>query len=200
MIKMHFKLPRTITVAVSGGVDSMAALHFLSRNHDVTALHIDHNTGNSPGATEMVETFCHKIGAGFRTEAISGVAPETGLEEYWRNERYRIFHSVDGEVVTCHHVEDCIETWVWSAIQNFNPTLIHDRNKNVVRPFLTTSKADFISWARRNDVPWIEDASNLDTRFTRNYIRHVAMPHVLHINPGIAKNVRKKIIERRCGQ
>jgi tRNA(Ile)-lysidine synthase len=65
---------------------------------------------------------------------------------------------------------------------------------NVLRPFLTTRKSEFIRWCIHHNVPWIEDHSNMDTKYTRNYIRNEMMPHVLKVNPGIHTLV-KKIVE-----
>lgn len=174
----------------------MAALRFLARNHDVTALYVEHGTGNSVGAADMIQEYAASLGVGFRSVAIDPIIPKgRSCEDWWREKRYEVFHECDGDVITCHHLDDCIETWVWSSMHG-NPALIHERNRNVVRPFLTTPKAKFIEMARRYDIPWIEDSSNLDMRYTRNYIRHIAMPHVLRINPGIAKTIRKKIVAR----
>jgi tRNA(Ile)-lysidine synthase TilS/MesJ len=66
---------------------------------------------------------------------------------------------------------------------------------NVLRPFLTTPKTEFISWCERHNVTWSEDISNKDTNYTRNYIRHELMPHALKVNPGLRTTI-KKIIER----
>jgi tRNA(Ile)-lysidine synthase TilS/MesJ len=43
-------------------------------------------------------------------------------------------------------------------------------------------------------VPWVEDDSNTDTCYTRNYIRHELMPHALEVNPGLHKVVKKKVL------
>lgn len=67
------------------------------------------------------------------------------------------------------------------------------RRNRVVRPFLLTPKADLVAWAERNSVPWINDASNVDTKYMRNYVRHELMPHALHVNPGLAKVVARKV-------
>jgi len=66
---------------------------------------------------------------------------------------------------------------------------------NVLRPFLTTRKRVFENWCRIYAVPFIEDESNYDTKYMRNYIRNEMMPHVLRVNPGIHKLV-KKIVEK----
>jgi tRNA(Ile)-lysidine synthase len=66
---------------------------------------------------------------------------------------------------------------------------------NVLRPFLTTPKAEFSKWCRQHNLEWCEDASNRNIQYTRNYIRHEMMPHVLKVNPGIDTMV-KKIVEK----
>jgi tRNA(Ile)-lysidine synthase TilS/MesJ len=50
-------------------------------------------------------------------------------------------------------------------------------------------------WCVRKGVPTITDPSNDDTKYRRNYIRHTMMPHVLAINPGIRKTIKKKILD-----
>ena len=60
MIKIQGAIPRHIGVAVSGGVDSMAVLHFLSQNHDVTAYCFDHGTEFGSKALKFVENYCEK--------------------------------------------------------------------------------------------------------------------------------------------
>ena len=62
MIKLQGKLPRRVYLACSGGVDSMAALDFLRRNHDVHVLHFDHGTEHGRQAKEFVEQYCMRRG------------------------------------------------------------------------------------------------------------------------------------------
>jgi len=69
------------------------------------------------------------------------------------------------------------------------------RRNHVIRPFRLTRKRDLELWARLNAVDWIEDDSNQDIHYTRNYIRHEMMPHVLRVNPGIYKTIKKKVME-----
>lgn len=202
MITLQGKLSRKITVAVSGGVDSVAALHFLSRNHDVTALHINHNDGNSDDSEDFVRTLCTRLGCKFDSKRITAKRPtRTSLEEFWRNERYSVFHSLDDTVVTAHTLEDCVETWIWSSLHG-SGKLIPYSNLNVVRPFRLTPKSQFIHWAKKHNLDWVEDNSNSDLSLTRNYIRQVMMPHVLQVNPGIATTIKKKVhqdnVERIC--
>jgi len=193
MITLQGKLPRKLCVAVSGGVDSMAALHFLSRNHDVTALHVNHNEGNSDDAENLVSTFCRSNSIKLTISRITSARPlRTSLEEFWRNERYALFHSISDTIVTAHTLDDSVETWIWSSMHGTGKIIPYS-NRNVVRPFMMNRKQQFINWAERNKLPWVEDSSNADLSLTRNYIRNVIMPNVLQVNPGIHSTIRKKV-------
>ena len=193
MIKLSLKLPRTLAVAVSGGVDSVAALHFLSRNHNVTIVHVDHNEGNSDTSATFVRALAQKYECTIITKRITSTRP-TGVspEEFWRNERYNLFHQIPQTVVTAHTLDDCVETWLWSSLHG-NSKLIPFANDNVVRPFLATRKQDFIEYAKRNQLSWVEDESNNNLSLTRNYIRKELMPHALRVNPGLYKTILKKV-------
>lgn len=63
------------------------------------------------------------------------------------------------------------------------------RRKHVIRPFLLNRKQEFRDWAERQRVPFLEDPSNCDTKYTRNLIRRELMPVALKVNPGLHKTV-----------
>lgn len=194
MIKLLTKLPRAINLAVSGGVDSVAALDFLSNNHDITIVHMNHKEGNSDESADFVCNLARDYGCKFVYGEIVDARPRNvSREEFWRNERYKLFHRTAEPVVTAHTLDDCVETWIWSAL-NGNPKLIPYNNLNVIRPFLPTEKRFFESWATRKNLKWIEDASNSDTSLTRNFIRKELLPKALQVNPGLYKTIYKKVM------
>lgn len=196
MIKTLSKLPKKLTVAVSGGVDSMAIVDFLGRCHDIQLAFFHHGTQTSNESYEFITEFSMKKNLKlFIGEISKRKEKNCSLEEHWRNERYDFLHSFDGKVVTGHNLDDSIETWIWSSLHG-NPKLIPLERKNIIRPFLTTEKKDLIYWCKKYNVKWQEDLTNNDTKFTRNYIRHDLMPHALHVNPGLSKMIRKKIISK----
>lgn len=196
MIKLQSKLPRKLYLACSGGVDSMAALDFLRRNHIVEVLHFDHGTAHGEQAKEFVVNYCIKNNIAFKVDCVKQtIPPGPSKEEWWRERRYEFFdHYQDHPVITCHHLDDCVETWVWSSMHGTGKWIPYRRG-NVIRPFRLTRKRDFEMWCRIHNVPWIEDSSNEDIHYTRNYIRHEMMPHVLRVNPGIHKTIAKKVRE-----
>ena len=195
MIKILKPLPRMLTVSVSGGSDSMAMLDFLRRKHEVQVAHVDHGTAYGAEAFKYVTDYCKSQSIPLLVYKVVGSKPaDESWEEFWRNERYKFFHSIEGIVTTAHTLDDCIEQWVFSSLHG-NPKVIPYANKNVVRPLLTNSKLILTDWCERKGVTWLEDPSNLDTKYMRNLIRHELLPIALKVNPGLAKVVKKKVLE-----
>jgi|6_EtaG_2_1085325.scaffolds.fasta_scaffold46130_2 tRNA(Ile)-lysidine synthase len=196
MIKLSLKLPNHLAVAVSGGPDSMAALDFLSKNRDVVALHFNHGTKHSQEAENIVREYCDDKDISLVVGDLKQESPRgMSREDFWRKSRYRFFEQEAGKlpVVTCHHLDDVIETWLFTSFHG-EARLIPSRRGRYIRPFLETRKAIFEDWCERKDVPYVIDPSNTDTSFMRNYIRHEIVPKVLRVNPGLSKVLRKKII------
>jgi len=189
MIKLQGKIPRTVVLACSGGVDSMAALDFLRKNHQVTVAYFNHKTEHGIKAGNWLREQCRTkyLDVRYREHTLEGNCPkDTSKEEWWRNERYNWLTSsfYGQDVITVHHLDDCVETWIWSSMHG-QGKIIPYRHHNVIRPFRLTRKRDLEMWANLNNVEYLEDDSNKDTCYTRNYIRHEMMPHVLKVNPGI---------------
>jgi tRNA(Ile)-lysidine synthase len=207
MLKILGKIPEVIAVACSGGPDSMAALNFLHNGgkRKIVALYFNHGTEHGEQAENFVSEYCFKNGIEFVVGHISREKdPKESPEEFWRNERYSFFNStmkwlslsygMDIKMVTCHHLDDSVENWIFTAL-NGEPRLIPHSRDYIVRPFLLTRKSEMIDWCNRKGVPYLIDPSNLDVRYARNRIRNLIIPQVEMINPGIYKVVKKKIIE-----
>jgi len=196
MIKLLVTLPKKLYVACSGGVDSMAALDFLSRKHDVTAAFFDHGTTTSLESLSFLKRYCEKTNIKLVDGAVMrSRKKDESVEEYWRSERYKFLDTLDAPVVTAHHLDDAVETWVWASMHG-QPKLPEIYRNNVIRPFLTTPKKQLVDWCIKKNVPWYDDTSNLDTKYMRNYVRHEAMPVVQKINPGIQKTIKKKLLNK----
>ena len=196
LIKMQGKLPRKINVAVSGGVDSMVALDFLRRKHVVQVLHYHHGTAHSDDASSFVQRYCNEKGIMYIGDRCKLTPPMGRSREcFWREQRYKFFDRLnDYPLITAHTLDDCVETWIFSSLNGTSKIIPYRRN-HVIRPFRKTRKRDFELWAHMNNVPYIQDPSNNDTSFRRNYIRHELMPHALEVNPGLFKMISKKVAE-----
>jgi tRNA(Ile)-lysidine synthase len=97
-------------------------------------------------------------------------------------------------VVTAHHLDDAVETWVFTSLHGESRLIPYSRG-NVIRPFLLTPKSELVSWCERRGLAWSEDPSNTDTAYMRNLIRHKILPEALKVNPGLRTVVRKKYLK-----
>ena len=197
MIKFIGPLPKRCVVAFSGGVDSVSITDFLiGGRRDLELAFFHHGTPASEAAQDFVTKFSIDRGLPLRIGRIDPDLPAKGLsqEEYWRDQRYAFLDRFDDPVITCHHLDDAVETWIFTSLHG-NPRLIPRVRGNVLRPFLVTQKSELIEWASRRGLEWSEDTSNADTKYARNRIRHNIVPEALKINPGLRKTIRKKYLD-----
>lgn len=196
MIKIVGSIPNEICVAVSGGPDSMAVLDFVNTGkRKVVAAHFNHGTEHGQHAELFVTQYCKEhniellIGRANREKAKS-----ESPEEYWRNIRYDFLNNIDMSVITAHVLDDQVEQWIMTSLHGTS-RLIPFSNKNIIRPFIGTTKAELISWCNRKGVPYIVDPSNSSEKYMRSYVRTQLLPHALKVNPGLFKVIRKKVID-----
>lgn len=178
----------TLVVGLSGGVDSSVLLHLLRFTSGLpplklVAAHFDH--GMRPGSDEdrqWASGLCNAWQVPLRW----GETPRRLIsEEDARDERHRFLLAVKEEedaewVLTAHHADDQVETVLFRIIRGTGfrglsgiPTT---RSPGFYRPLLPFSRADILSYARENKVPFREDPSNRDQEKARNFIRHSVLP------------------------
>lgn len=201
MFKLLTKIPRKINLAFSGGVDSLAAAHFLKRGkHDLTLLHFNHGCQYS----DEIERQCRERAESLSVPIIVGRMPEgspnkgQSLEDFWRRARYRFLRSFPEQFITCHHLDDAIESSIMSLLNNGVSTLIPVKDDKVLRPFLITKKSELQSYAKRHGLIEVPDPYNEDLRRQRNYIRKNVIPHILHTHPGYYKVITKRYLNERA--
>lgn len=190
MIRLACKIPKNVTLACSGGKDSMSALSFLLKGkRNVTVAYYNHGTPHGHEAHKFVETECHRLGLDF-VSAVCLDAPPKKLskEEFWRDKRYDFLKQVKGPIITAHHLEDAVEWWIFSSLRG-KPSLmpVTRESPEVLRPFLLSSKERL---HRHLDLNYIQDPSNKNTKFSRNYIRHELQPMCLNVNPGLLTTIK----------
>lgn len=192
MLSILGKLPYECVLATSGGIDSMFAFHFLTqhkyRERTVHIAFFDHGTETS----RLAKQFLLKQ---FKTVTVGTCQkkPESNKEAIWRIERYKFLESFKLPVITAHHLDDCVETYLFSAF-NGTPKVIQYSRNNIIRPFLLITKKEIREYVDRYGIKWIEDETNADVTYSRNRIRHNILPEVLKVNPGIHKVVKRFVI------
>lgn len=190
-------IPKKTYLAYSGGSDSASALAFLLQGRrEVSLCYFHHGTEHGEEAFYFTASLAAKLGLEFVFSTIykEGCALKEGLskEAQWRDARYSFFSKLDGPICMAHHLDDQVENWIFTSAHG-QPRLIPYQNKSVYRPFLCMRKESFLRFAKNQKIEWIEDPSNTDLSYKRNYIRHVVKPAYMGINPGIYKTLIKKI-------
>jgi tRNA(Ile)-lysidine synthase TilS/MesJ len=71
--------------------------------------------------------------------------PEKSTEEHWRDERYKFFRTFNMPVITGHNLDDVIEWFLFSSLHGQGKVMPYN-NKNVIRPFISTSKRSLEDW------------------------------------------------------
>ena len=168
----------------------MALLTFLRQaNKKIKAIFFHHGTETSSIAERFLKKYCEDQDINLTVGYIDGVKPKKDShEEWWRKQRYGFFNSLPEVIATAHHLNDVAETYIWGCI-NGTPRFPYHKIENVVRPFLLVPKSKLISLCLDKNVPWVDDSSNNNMRFSRNRIRKNIIPEVLEINPGFLKVV-----------
>lgn len=169
-------------VAVSGGPDSMALLWLLTSllPGQVRAATVDHGLRRgSEEEARMVAGFCEREHIPHQT--LRPAQPITGsLQAAARAERYRLLEAwrqADGldHLVTAHHADDQLETILMRLNRSSGVgglAAIRARNGIILRPLLHWRRTDLVALALENDLPFVEDPSNSDSRFDRARLRH----------------------------
>jgi len=184
----------TLGVAVSGGADSMCLLHYLNsikakKKVKLVCITINHGIRpTSKSEMEFVVSYCNKNEievVSFSGKVLDDLKKGQSLEMAARDFRYGIFEKLlkDGvvnKIALGHHLQDQTETILLNILRGtglagaagMDPV----RKGKYLRPLLTTPKAEVMAYIAANDIPYMEDESNENTEFSRNYIRNVVMP------------------------
>ena len=197
---------KTVLVAVSGGLDSVALLNFLVENgYKCAVAHCNfHLRGeNSDLDTEFVKKLAEKYDItlyinDFDTYAIAEQNRES-IEMTARNLRYIWFDELlqnnDFQAVAvAHHQNDNAETILLNLIRGAGIrglAGIRPKRKKIVRPLLCVTRSDIKTYAQEKGLQWREDLTNSDTKFKRNQIRHKILPEIEQQNPAFVQNMSK---------
>ena len=187
-----------LCVALSGGRDSVALLHALyplRHLYPLSAIHVNH--GLSPNASAW-QTFCQTLCASLSV-AFAAVAVQVdpcdarGIEAAARAERRRVFAGQTADyIVLAHHQDDQAETVLLQLLRGAGikglaamPVVLPmQQGPALLRPLLELPRSQIEAWARSRQLTWVDDESNLDSRYRRNFLRHDLLPRVGQHYPG----------------
>ena len=193
-----------IGVAISGGVDSVVLAYLLHVNNiAITLLHCNFNLRNleSDGDQNFAENLANTWNIPFHTINFNTKAyaeeNKTSIQISARELRYNWFSKIATEhhlhaIVTAHHADDNLETILINLSRGTGLeglTGIPKINGLFQRPLLPFSKEQILFFAKDNNLKWREDASNADTKYVRNKIRHHMIPAFKELQPQLLNNI-----------
>ncbi|KRP60852.1 tRNA lysidine(34) synthetase TilS [Pseudomonas trivialis] len=179
-------------IAFSGGLDSTVLLHLLASLAktqtlpSLYAVHVHHGLQAAADAwPDHCQLICDSLQVPLRVMRVQ-VQPGASLERAAREARYQAFSEVlgAGEVLlTGQHRDDQAETLLFRLLRGAGvrglaamPAHRPLARGYLVRPLLALSRVELEAYAAEHQLKWIEDPSNADPRFSRNYLRHGVLP------------------------
>ena len=200
-----------IAIALSGGVDSIVLFHLLVTEYkdsykELVVFHINHGLRQeSYEEAEFVEKFVKDFGVKFYKEELnmSGLERDshTSEEMLARELRYQAFNKMSKlegvtKLLTAHHKNDQVENILMRLLtgRSLDHSLaiceeIEMAGLTIYRPLLNSLKAELEEYAKEKNLHYYIDATNFDTDYTRNNIRHNIVPLLNDINSGSFDNL-----------
>ncbi|MCK6386699.1 MAG: tRNA lysidine(34) synthetase TilS [Zoogloea sp.] len=205
---------RRIRVGLSGGLDSTVLLHLLASLRqtlpiELAAAHVQH--GLVAGSAAWADD-CRRLCDGLAVPLV--VCPVQvdrrhpgGLEAAAREARRAALVALGDEVLAlAHHRDDQAETVLFRAIRGagvrgaggMRPVAVAGTGPLVWRPLLDVPRSALLAYARAHGLAWVDDPSNADSGFSRNFLRNEVLPLVESRFPGAAAGLAR--MGRLCGE
>lgn len=195
-------------LAVSGGLDStvMASL-FHKAGFDFAIAHVNFHLrgGESDRDENFVRSLAEKYGVKIfvkhfetakfaRKNKISIQVAARHLRYDWFDE-ILIEHAYD-QLATAHHLDDQVETFLINLSRGTGIAGLHGilpKQGKIIRPMMFTGRMEIKAYAIENKLDFVEDSSNLSTKYTRNQIRLKVIPQLERISPGFSREVTRTV-------
>jgi len=188
-----------IGIGVSGGRDSVALFHALfalskEMDFEICVLHFEHGIRGEESKADMdfVKAMAEAAKVPFYCEEGDLLSREGNLEENARLARYAFFERITKEanlsaVAVAHHRDDAAETFILNLLRGSGTDGLSGMNvrraPNIIRPMLFCSRSAVDEFIEQGGYEYREDATNKDTRYARNYVRHELLPAMHRLNP-----------------
>lgn len=205
---LNLNNPKTIHIAYSGGLDSSVLLHLYANaelKSTLNVIHINHKL--SPNAKQWQQHCQQQCDAlnlplqiiPVKAKAEQGESPEAVA----RNVRYAAFETLLQEneiLVTAHHQDDQLETFFLQLLRGAGikgltgmPVKKKFAGGYLLRPLLNYTREELEAYAKKHAITWIEDESNFDTNFQRNFLRHEVLPKLKQTWPGMHQCIMRSL-------
>ncbi len=199
---------KKVLIAYSGGLDSHVLLHLASQipqisNYQVRAMHIHHGLQEEANAwVPHCQQICDQLNIPIKIQHLNlTIEKGKSLEEVARKARYAAFSESlqeDEILLTAHHQNDQAETLLLQLFRGAGvqglaamPSITDFELGQHARPLLNYSRQSLEAYAKENKLVFIEDPSNQDSAFDRNYLRNKIMPELRERWPSIDKTISR---------
>ncbi len=206
-----FKTKQNVLIALSGGADSVALLHFAcalakKMQFKVYACHVNHNLRTTAKRDEnSVVNLCKELNVPLivKKVAVKTLAKKEklSLEHAARKLRYKALEEAAKKfnckvLAFAHHADDNVETFLLNLLRGTQlkglggiPTTRPLGELKIIRPFLCLSKKDILQYCTYHNLPFENDETNFDDVYTRNFIRLKLLPMLEEKQPQIRKHI-----------
>lgn len=203
-----------LIIGLSGGMDSMCLLDVffkLIKDYDIKliAFHINHGIrGDEAGKDQnFVEKYCKNFSIQFEKVKVDAISyskeHNISIEESARILRYKEFEKLwkketllnieqNVYVLVAHHMLDQVETIIHNMARGTGLKGLSGMKKvgeYILRPFLDIAKDDIEEYVNYLHIPYVNDSTNNDTNYTRNYIRKVLIGDLIKVNTEAVKHI-----------
>ncbi len=209
-LETHIKPDSTVIIGVSGGSDSIYLLDQclnLAKEKPFTIIvaHINHNLRGKESDNDevFVKKTAQKNGLTFEVKKLKPIL-KGNTEELCRNARYTFFEKMRQKhkatwILTAHHLQDNIETVLFNLVRGsflngLKGIAMVSPQRHLLRPMLNLHKEEILTYLKKNKLKYCTDKTNLDTRFSRNLLRHNVIPQLQKINSNFSETFAKNIL------
>lgn len=184
--------PGRYIVAVSGGVDSVALLDLLAGRAnelklELAVAYIDHGWRDASADEKLVKLLAERYGYSVQ---VCHLRLHGKSEAEARRARYAALDRMRAKaearaIITAHHLDDRIETVILNVLRGTGRRGLSSLRTTgqIVRPLLKLRKNEILTYAKDKGLRWVEDPTNLDTAYRRNWVRRVLIPSLEDQNP-----------------
>lgn len=197
---------KKVWVAYSGGLDSQVLLHLclqirMQHKFEFHAIHVHH--GLSLHADQWVEhcqQFCEQNNIPIHLKYVVVDIERASQENAARVARYQAFVEMIAPqdiLLTAHHQDDQAETLLLQLFRGAGVKglaampICKQQNYLHARPLLSFSRKNLKDYAEQHNLQWIDDESNSNTKFSRNYLRQEIIPALLNHWPSVQRNISR---------
>lgn len=202
-----YQAANQLFIGYSGGVDSHVLLHLLANipelKHKLTAVYVHHGLqACADDWAQHCQQISRDLGVAFKSLKVNAQAmPGQSPEEAARNARYQVFKELlakNDVLLFAQHRDDQLETVLLQLFRGAGlkglsgmPAAIQFVDGTLLRPLLEINQQTIKDYAQQHNLQWIEDPSNQDIQFDRNFLRHNIIPLLEQRWPSLDKTVAR---------